>query len=117
MAKKKKRHQAEHSQRACRIPWWRLAARKRPCNELLQVLRVRIYSLPGTTRPNNNILLSYVTTAHAIDFANDLKLAHYLKIPQRQTFWAQIIVVFVSAFVCTGVMNFQITKIPDMCQP
>lgn len=33
----------------------------------------------------------YVTVAHALDFANDLKLGHYLKIPQRQTFWCQTV--------------------------
>lgn len=32
----------------------------------------------------------YVTTAHALSFANDLKLGHYLKIPPRQTFWCQV---------------------------
>ncbi|CAG7921931.1 unnamed protein product [Penicillium olsonii] len=88
-----------------------------------RVLRVLAEFLGGALQPGNALAMNffkcfgYVTTAHAIDFANDLKLAHYLKIPQRQTFWAQIIAVFVSAFVCTGVMNFQITKIPDMCQP
>lgn len=61
------------------------------------------------------MLTRYVTTAHALDFANDLKLAHYVKIPPRQTFWAQVIATVVSAFVCTGVMNFQITSIPDLC--
>ncbi|KAL4964051.1 OPT oligopeptide transporter protein-domain-containing protein [Aspergillus stella-maris] len=58
----------------------------------------------------------YVTTAHALAFANDLKLAHYVKLPPRQTFWAQVIAVVVSAFVCTGVMNFQITHIPNICE-
>lgn len=33
----------------------------------------------------------WVTIAHALDFANDLKLGHYLKIPQRQVFWCQIV--------------------------
>jgi hypothetical protein len=60
-------------------------------------------------------IISYVTTAHAIDFCHDLKLAHYVKIPQRHTFWAQVISVFVSAFVSTAVMNFQIQNIPDLC--
>ncbi|KAF7556436.1 hypothetical protein G7Z17_g1402 [Cylindrodendrum hubeiense] len=76
----------------------------------------------GAWEPGNALAMNffkcfgYVTTAHALDFANDLKLAHYVKIPQRQTFWAQVIAVFVSAFVCTGVMNFQITNIPDLCE-
>ncbi|KAL4950333.1 OPT oligopeptide transporter protein-domain-containing protein [Aspergillus filifer] len=58
----------------------------------------------------------YFTTAHALAFANDLKLAHYVGILPRQTFWAQVVLVVVSAFVCTGVMNFQITHIPNICE-
>ncbi|ETS86562.1 hypothetical protein PFICI_00390 [Pestalotiopsis fici W106-1] len=75
----------------------------------------------GAWMPGNALAMNffkcfgYVTTAHALDFANDLKLAHYVKIPPRQTFWAQVIATIVSAFVCTGVMNFQITSIPDLC--
>ncbi|KAF6790334.1 opt oligopeptide transporter [Colletotrichum sojae] len=75
----------------------------------------------GAWQPGNALAMNffkcfgYVTTAHALDFANDLKLAHYLKIPQRHTFVAQVVAVFVSAFVCTGVMNFQIQNIPDIC--
>ncbi|KAL3478476.1 OPT oligopeptide transporter protein-domain-containing protein [Aspergillus californicus] len=76
----------------------------------------------GAWNPGNALAMNffkcfgYVTTAHALAFANDLKLAHYVKIPPRQTFWAQVIAVVVSAFVCTGVMNFQITNIADICQ-
>ncbi|KAL4758894.1 OPT oligopeptide transporter protein-domain-containing protein [Aspergillus foveolatus] len=58
----------------------------------------------------------YVTTAHALAFANDLKLAHYVKVPPHQTFWIQVVTVVVSAFLCTGVVNFQITHIPGICQ-
>ncbi|KAF6824047.1 opt oligopeptide transporter [Colletotrichum musicola] len=75
----------------------------------------------GAWQPGNSLAMNffkcfgYVTTAHALDFDNDLKLAHYLKIPQRHTFVAQVVAVFVSAFICTGVMNFQIQNIPDIC--
>ncbi|KAK1621551.1 OPT oligopeptide transporter protein-domain-containing protein [Colletotrichum phormii] len=75
----------------------------------------------GAWEPGNALAMNffkcfgYVTTAHALDFVNDLKLAHYLKIPQRHTFAAQVVAVFVSAFVCTGVMNFQISNNPDLC--
>ncbi|KAK2016121.1 OPT oligopeptide transporter [Colletotrichum eremochloae] len=75
----------------------------------------------GAVQPGNALAMNffkcfgYVTTAHALDFANDLKLAHYLKIPQRHTFAAQVVAVFFSAFVCTGIMNFQIESIPDLC--
>jgi hypothetical protein len=33
----------------------------------------------------------YVTVAHALSFANDLKLGHYFKVPPRQTFWCQVV--------------------------
>ncbi|KAL4905496.1 hypothetical protein BDW74DRAFT_167723 [Aspergillus multicolor] len=76
----------------------------------------------GAWQPGNALAMNffkgfgYVTTAHALSFANDLKLGHYLKVPPRQTFWCQVIATIVSALVCTGVMNFQITRIPDMCE-
>jgi OPT family oligopeptide transporter len=57
----------------------------------------------------------YVTCAHAVMFSNDLKLAHYVKIPPRQTFVAQMIGTLVSTFVCVGVLNFQMNKIPNVC--
>ncbi|KAM0559792.1 hypothetical protein ACHAPJ_003739 [Fusarium lateritium] len=77
----------------------------------------------GAWQPGNALAMNffkgfgYVTVAHALDFANDLKLGHYLKIPQRQTFWCQTVATIVSAFVCTGVMNFQIQHIPEICEP
>ncbi|KAH9890262.1 OPT oligopeptide transporter [Xylariomycetidae sp. FL2044] len=51
----------------------------------------------------------YVTVAHAIYFSNDLKLAHYLKIPPRHTFAAQMTATLISTFVCTGVLQYQLT--------
>jgi len=54
-------------------------------------------------------MYGYVTTAQAIFFSNDLKLAHYTKIPPRHTFAAQMIAVLISTFVCTGIFNFQLT--------
>ncbi|CZT50608.1 related to sexual differentiation process protein isp4 [Rhynchosporium secalis] len=59
----------------------------------------------------------YVTCANAIAFTNDLKLAHYVKIPPRHTFCAQLAATFVSTFVCIGVLNFQINQIKDVCTP
>ncbi|ORY63916.1 OPT oligopeptide transporter protein-domain-containing protein [Pseudomassariella vexata] len=57
----------------------------------------------------------YVCCAHAIWFSNDLKLAHYVKIPPRQTFTAQMVGTFISTFVCVGVLNFQMNQIPGVC--
>ncbi|PHH61762.1 hypothetical protein CDD81_7973 [Ophiocordyceps australis] len=59
----------------------------------------------------------YVTCAHAIWFSNDFKLAHYVKIPPRHTFVAQIVATFVSTIVCIGVLNFQMMSIDGVCTP
>ncbi|KAK0481199.1 OPT-domain-containing protein [Armillaria luteobubalina] len=59
----------------------------------------------------------FVTTSQTLNFAQDLKLAHYMHIPPRVTFWVQLIATFVSTFVCVGVLNFQLTQIPDVCAP
>jgi OPT family oligopeptide transporter len=50
----------------------------------------------------------YVTCAHALSFSADLKLAHYLKIPPRFTFWAQMVPTMVSNFISVGVLQFQV---------
>ncbi|KAJ7208264.1 OPT-domain-containing protein [Mycena pura] len=59
----------------------------------------------------------YVTTVQTISFASDLKLAHYMHIPPRLTFYTQIYATIISSFVCTAILNFQMTKIPDVCTP
>ncbi|KAK0191685.1 OPT-domain-containing protein [Armillaria mellea] len=57
----------------------------------------------------------YVTTAHTLAFAQDLKLAHYTHIPPKITFWVQMFATVASTFVCVGILNFQMTQIPDVC--
>ncbi|KAF8922078.1 OPT-domain-containing protein [Mucidula mucida] len=59
----------------------------------------------------------YVTTAHTLAFAQDLKLAHYTHIAPKITFWVQMIATFVSTFVAIAVLNFQMTGIEDVCSP
>ncbi|KAK0649961.1 OPT oligopeptide transporter [Cercophora newfieldiana] len=56
----------------------------------------------------------YVTCAHAVQFANDLKIAHYIKIPPWHCFAAQMVATLVSTIVCTGVISFQV-NIPGVC--
>ncbi|KAM7192197.1 OPT oligopeptide transporter domain containing protein [Rhypophila sp. PSN 637] len=50
----------------------------------------------------------YVTCAHALSFTRDLKLAHYLKIPQRFTFWAQMVPTLASTFISIAVLQYQV---------
>ncbi|KAL2132735.1 hypothetical protein VTI74DRAFT_3445 [Chaetomium olivicolor] len=56
----------------------------------------------------------YVTCAHALSFSTDLKLAHYLKIPPRFTFWAQMVPTLVSTFISIGVLQYQV-NIEGIC--
>ena len=58
----------------------------------------------------------YVTAAHALSFSADLKLAHYLKIPPRFTFWAQMVPTLVSTFISVAVIQYQVF-IKDICTP
>ncbi|KAJ6505760.1 OPT-domain-containing protein [Mycena vitilis] len=75
----------------------------------------------GLWFPGNAIAMNYfkaygyVTTSQTISFAADLKLAHYMHIPPQMTFFAQIYATLISTFICTGILNFQMTKIPDVC--
>ncbi|KAK3387931.1 OPT oligopeptide transporter protein-domain-containing protein [Podospora didyma] len=56
----------------------------------------------------------YVTCAHALSFSADLKLAHYLKIPPRHTFWAQMVPTLVSTFISVAVLQYQV-NIDKIC--
>ena len=55
-----------------------------------------------------------MTCAHTIGFASDLKLAHYIKIPPRHTFMAQVVATLVTTVVTLGILNFQLNT-PKVC--
>jgi len=57
----------------------------------------------------------YITTTHTLHFAQDLKLAHYTHIPPWVTFSCQMVATLVSTFVCTAILNYQMTQIPNVC--
>ncbi|KXT11993.1 hypothetical protein AC579_4634 [Pseudocercospora musae] len=57
---------------------------------------------------------AYLSSWQALAFCQDLKMAHYLKIPQRVTFWAQIVGVFIFSIVSALQFNF-ILGIRDVC--
>ncbi|KAJ6509641.1 OPT-domain-containing protein [Mycena vulgaris] len=81
------------------------------------------YISGGLWFPGNVVAMNYfkaygyVTTAQTLNFAGDLKLAHYMHIPPVHTFWAQIYATMASSFVCIAMLNFQMTKIADVCTP
>ena len=59
----------------------------------------------------------YVTTSQTLHFAQDLKLAHYVHIAPWVTFNCQMWATFVSTLVCTAILNYQMTRISDVCLP
>ncbi|KAH7910430.1 OPT oligopeptide transporter [Hygrophoropsis aurantiaca] len=74
------------------------------------------YAIPG--RPLAMMMFKtwgYITMAQALQFASDFKLGHYMKIPPRTMFWAQIIASVVAGTVQLGVQAWMFTNIPDMC--
>lgn len=59
----------------------------------------------------------YITMTQALYFAQDLKLGHYLKVPQRPMFWAQLIATVWSCLVQLGVIEWAMGNIKDVCTP
>ncbi|KAL6352776.1 hypothetical protein LRP88_13249 [Fusarium phalaenopsidis] len=58
----------------------------------------------------------YTTCTHAIHFSVDMKMAHYLKLPPRFTFWAQMVPTLVSTFVYVGILQYQM-HLENICTP
>lgn len=52
----------------------------------------------------------------ALSFCNDLKLAHYLKIPPRHTFYMQLWATFLYCCVSSAVFNFALS-FDNVCTP
>ncbi|KAH7922257.1 OPT oligopeptide transporter [Leucogyrophana mollusca] len=74
------------------------------------------YAIPG--RPLAMMMFKtwgYITMAQALQFASDFKLGHYMKIPPRTMFWAQVVAAVVAGTVQLGVQAWMFTNIPDMC--
>ena len=84
----------------------------------LQVLAELIvgYVLPG--RPIAMMIFktfSFISVSQATSFLGDLKLGHYMKIPPRTMFSAQVIATIISCFVSVAVQMWMFENIPDLC--
>ncbi|KAI0331596.1 OPT oligopeptide transporter [Cubamyces sp. BRFM 1775] len=76
------------------------------------------YALPG--KPIAMMMFKtygYITMAQALQFTSDFKLGHYMKIPPRAMFWAQIVAAVIAGTVQLGVQAWMFTNIKDMCSP
>ena len=58
----------------------------------------------------------YIATYSALAFSNDLKLAHYLKIPPRHTFYVQLFATLIMCLVSSAIFDFALS-FKDICTP
>lgn len=76
------------------------------------------YLLPGNAIGNQMFKVYTVqTSASALNFIQDLKLCHYMKVPPRISFAAQVIFSFWVLIVQLGVQQFMLTNVPGICEP
>lgn len=57
----------------------------------------------------------YISMAQALTFLGDFKLGHYMKIPPRTMFMAQVVGTIISVVVYTGTAWWLMGTIPDLC--
>jgi len=75
------------------------------------------YGLPG--RPIPMMLFKtwgHITMIQALGFSSDLKLGHYMKIPPRPMFWAQVVGTVIAGTVQLGVQAWMFQNIPGICE-
>jgi ABC-type Co2+ transport system permease subunit len=53
--------------------------------------------------------------SQALQFSSDMKLGHYMKIPPRAMFFAQVLATAIAGTVQLGVQAWMFTNIPDIC--
>ncbi|KAK0472323.1 OPT family small oligopeptide transporter [Armillaria novae-zelandiae] len=76
------------------------------------------YVLPG--RPVAMLMFKtwgYITMAQALTFTSDFKLGHYMKIPPRSMFGAQVVATVTAGTTQLGVQAWMFTNIENLCDP
>lgn len=75
----------------------------------------------GYARPGKPVAMmlfktwGYISMFQGVSFMSDQKFGHYMKIPPRSVFMAQMIATFVSCFVLLGVQNWALSNINGIC--
>ncbi|KAI1353042.1 OPT oligopeptide transporter protein-domain-containing protein [Xylaria sp. FL0043] len=84
----------------------------------LNVLTEFIYGYIQPGRPLALMLFKtygYITMSQALSFVADLKFGHYMKIPPRTMFMAQVVATTISCFIQVAVLNFALDNIDGVC--
>ncbi|THX14800.1 OPT family small oligopeptide transporter [Aureobasidium pullulans] len=98
-----------------------------PCCMILGITNIQLslnvispylagFMIPG--RPIGVMIFKVYSTivlGQAQTYSQDLKLAHYMKIPPRITFWSQVVMSFWASIVQVAVMNWTLSNIPNAC--
>ncbi|CAL5410326.1 unnamed protein product [Camellia sinensis] len=74
------------------------------------------YVLPG--KPIANLIFKMygrISTLHALSFLSDLKLGHYMKIPPRSMYMAQLVATLVAGTVNLAVSWWMLGSIQNLC--
>ncbi|CAL5430074.1 unnamed protein product [Camellia sinensis] len=58
----------------------------------------------------------YISMTQAVTFLQDFKLGHYMKIPPRTMFMAQVVGTLIAGFVYLGTAWWLMETIPDICE-
>ncbi|KAG0268692.1 hypothetical protein BGZ95_002347 [Linnemannia exigua] len=76
------------------------------------------YMLPGHAIANVTFkTYGYIVNVQALTFTADLKLGHYMKIPPRVMFMAQIVSTLISGVINLSTATWLINTRPDICKP
>ncbi|KAI1102848.1 small oligopeptide transporter [Jackrogersella minutella] len=84
----------------------------------LNVLTEFVYGYIQPGRPLALMLFKtygYITMSQALSFVSDLKFGHYMKIPPRTMFMAQVVSTTFSCFIQIAVLNFALGNIEGVC--
>ncbi|KAB8231711.1 OPT oligopeptide transporter protein-domain-containing protein [Aspergillus alliaceus] len=76
------------------------------------------YAWPGSAIANTMVkCYGYNSIKHAMDFAQDLKMGQYMKIPPRTLFAGQIYASIIATMTQTGVLRWMLGHISGLCDP
>ncbi|KAF9274316.1 hypothetical protein BGZ68_000777 [Mortierella alpina] len=75
------------------------------------------YMLPGHAITNVTFkTYGYIVNVQALTFTADLKLGHYMKIPPRIMFMAQVVSTFIAGIINLSTATWLINTRPNICQ-
>ncbi|KAG9062071.1 hypothetical protein KI688_006793 [Linnemannia hyalina] len=74
------------------------------------------YILPGEPIPNVTFkTLGYISMSQAMLFTSDLKLGHYMKVPPKAMFWAQLMGTIIAGTINLVTANWLLNSQKDVC--